>query len=82
MRMLRCPRTAERPVDGIFGIVIEPKVIRQIDRLCIAAGDSETGGILIGRYTEDRSTAIIAEATRRRRTGDRDTRGSSEVSPV
>jgi hypothetical protein len=53
----------ERPVDGIFGIVIEPKVIRQIDRLCIAAGDSETGGILIGRYTEDRSTAIIAEAT-------------------
>ena len=52
-----------RTKDGVFGIVIDDVTISQIDRLCMAAGDVETGGIIIGRYSDDRSTAIIVEAT-------------------
>ena len=34
-----------------------------IDRYCTDAGSSETGGILVGHYSEDLSLAIVLEAT-------------------
>lgn len=34
----------------------------QIDRECNRAGAAETGGILVGYYTSDRSTAVVTEA--------------------
>lgn len=53
---------AARTPDGEFGFLIEVEAWDEIERLCLAAGDRETGGILIGRYTTDRSTAIVFEA--------------------
>ena len=35
---------------------------RQIDQECRCSGSVETGGILVGRYTKDESTAIVTEA--------------------
>jgi integrative and conjugative element protein (TIGR02256 family) len=37
--------------------------LQQMIDECIRAGANETGGILIGSYSEDGSTAIIVEAT-------------------
>lgn len=34
----------------------------QIDRECARSGDVETGGVLVGHYTGDESTAVITEA--------------------
>lgn len=39
--------------------------LQQIVAECINAGLNETGGILIGHYSEDGSTAIVFEATAR-----------------
>lgn len=39
--------------------------LQQIIAECIKAGANETGGILIGHYSDDGSTAIIFEATAR-----------------
>jgi hypothetical protein len=35
---------------------------RQIDRECSRSGAAETGGILVGHYTNDQSTAFVTEA--------------------
>lgn len=34
----------------------------QIDRECSRSGTIETGGILVGQYTDDQSTALVTEA--------------------
>lgn len=52
-----------RTADRSYGIEIEESALQEIDRLCIAAGDIETGGVLIGKYSTDLSSAIVREAT-------------------
>lgn len=52
-----------RTSDGIFSVVIQADAIEEVDRQCLASGNVETGGVLVGRYTEDQSTAIVLEAT-------------------
>lgn len=52
-----------RTVDGAFAVQFRATVLRELDRHCREAGSSETGGILIGRYSEDLSMAIVREAT-------------------
>jgi integrative and conjugative element protein (TIGR02256 family) len=54
---------AARTSCGIYGVVIGDGPLKEIERICREAGDEETGGILVGRYTPDRSTAIVREAT-------------------
>lgn len=52
-----------RTIDGTFAVQFPATVLRALDRYCLEAGSSETGGILIGRYSEDLSVAIVREAT-------------------
>ena len=52
-----------RTADRRFGLQVDVAVLRELDRLCEAAGRSETGGILIGRYSDDCNVAIVLEAT-------------------
>ncbi len=49
--------------DGSYGLIIEAGALRDLDRMCAAAGDIETGGVLVGRYSADLTTAIVMEAT-------------------
>lgn len=50
-------------VDGTFSVQFQAHVLPALDRFCGKAGRSETGGILIGRYSDDLSLAIVCEAT-------------------
>jgi integrative and conjugative element protein (TIGR02256 family) len=52
-----------RTIDGVFGLLIQRQAWNQIERLCAAADEEETGGILSGRYTAERTTAVVSEAT-------------------
>jgi len=52
-----------RTFDGTFAVQFPATVLRALDRYCREAGSSETGGILIGRHSEDLSVAIVREAT-------------------
>ncbi|NJL02993.1 MAG: hypothetical protein HC910_21390 [Spirulinaceae cyanobacterium SM2_1_0] len=45
-----------------YALRISAESWRQIDRECTRSGSVETGGILIGHYTKDESTAIVTEA--------------------
>lgn len=49
--------------DGSYSVVVEAAVLQEIDRFCTAAGKVETGGVLVGRYSEDRTTALVLEVT-------------------
>lgn len=49
--------------EGDFRVIVERSTLEAINRLCTIAGNKETGGILIGRYTDDNATAVILEAT-------------------
>lgn len=49
--------------DGTFTVELQAAVLRALDGYCRKAGSSETGGILIGLYSEDLSVAIVREAT-------------------
>lgn len=49
--------------DGRFSIEVQASVLSALDRYCRNAGSSETGGILVGRYSDDLSLAIVCEAT-------------------
>lgn len=49
--------------DGTYRIEIEPRAWTTILQLCSRAGQEETGGILIGYYTNDQTTAVVTEAT-------------------
>lgn len=42
---------------------IRPSAIDMLDVYCRSAGASETGGILLGRYSDDFSLAIVIEVT-------------------
>lgn len=52
-----------RTLDGMYGLLIEEQVLRDVDRMCRDAGSVETGGILVGRYSEDLEVAIAREVT-------------------
>jgi hypothetical protein len=54
---------AARTTDGRYGVVIGIKPFKRISRLCLKAGDKETGGIIIGYYTSDLTNALVTEAT-------------------
>ena len=52
-----------KTLDGKFAAEIQASVLNAVDRHCRDAGTSETGGILVGRYSEDLALAIVREAT-------------------
>jgi integrative and conjugative element protein (TIGR02256 family) len=49
--------------DGTFAVELQATVFGALDRYCRDAGSVETGGILIGRYSDDFALAIVREAT-------------------
>ena len=49
--------------DRQYRVVIEVKALNAMEKVCQRADPDETGGILIGYYSSDRSTAVIVEAT-------------------
>src|SRR5208283_3659858 len=46
-----------------FVVDLQAPALSALDRLCREAGSVETGGILIGRYSDDLAVAIVCEAT-------------------
>lgn len=48
-----------------FIVKLSATALKQIIDECIKAGNNETGGILIGSYSKDGSTAFLVEATAR-----------------
>lgn len=52
-----------KTVDGTFAVEFQASVLSALERYCRDAGSSETGGILVGRYSDDLSLAIVREAT-------------------
>lgn len=51
--------------ERLLRATLPAKVLDEMLEMCRAAGKRETGGILIGRHSEDRSTAVILETTGR-----------------
>ena len=49
--------------DGHFGARLEGAALRAILDWCRKSGKSETGGILVGRYSDDRRLATITAAS-------------------
>lgn len=49
--------------DGTFAVELQASVLGALDRYCRDAGSVETGGILVGRYSDDLALAIVREAT-------------------
>ena len=47
---------------GEYALHLAAEAWQQIDNECARSGDVETGGVLVGHYTADESTAIITEA--------------------
>ena len=54
---------AWRTAGGALGLQIEEAASLELDRLCSDAGELETGGVLIGRYSSDLAVAIIMEVS-------------------
>lgn len=52
-----------RTEDGTFAVELQGSVRGALDRYCRDAGSVETGGILIGRYSDDLALAIVRDAT-------------------
>lgn len=52
-----------RTEHGKFAVELPDTVLSSLDRYCRAAGSVETGGILIGHYSDDLAVAIVREAT-------------------
>lgn len=52
-----------RTSDGRFGLTLPAEQLARTLLLCEVAGDQETGGLLIGRYTHDLDMAIVDEVT-------------------
>lgn len=52
-----------RTEDGTFAVELQASVLGELDRHCRDAGSAETGGILIGRYSDDLTIAVVQEAT-------------------
>ena len=51
--------------DAPYTVILSSSTIDQMVSECLKAGVNETGGILIGSYSGDGSTAMIVEATTR-----------------
>jgi integrative and conjugative element protein (TIGR02256 family) len=49
--------------DGRFGLHLTAFDVERVRKLCAAAGARETGGVLFGRYTDDRVWAEVSEVT-------------------
>lgn len=49
--------------DAIYSVEIHRAVLDALDQCCRDAGSVETGGVLIGRYSDDSSIALVTEAT-------------------
>jgi hypothetical protein len=49
--------------DGSFSVELRASVLGALDRYCRDAGSVETGGILVGHYSDDLALAIVGEAT-------------------
>ena len=49
--------------DRRFGVRMPRDVVDQIRQFCLDSDDRETGGILIGRYSEDLRCAEVTEAS-------------------
>lgn len=52
-----------RTADGTFAVELQESVLSVLDSYCRDAGSVETGGILIGCYSDDLTLAIVSEAT-------------------
>lgn len=52
-----------KSTDDRFSVEINDKLLSNIKSECIKAGNKETGGILIGKYSENNSNAIISSVT-------------------
>ena len=70
MALLRESRMSIKDVTfsregALYTVVISSSTIKQMVSECLKAGVNETGGILIGSYSEDSSKAMIVEATTR-----------------
>lgn len=52
-----------KSTDDEFKLEINDSIINEIHQKCLNAGNNETGGILIGKYSPDRHTAIIKKIT-------------------
>lgn len=49
--------------DGCFDVVVPHAMIQKMHQICVEAGGVETGGILLGRYSEDLRCASIHSIT-------------------
>lgn len=49
--------------DRRFGVRIPADVVNELHRFCISSDGCETGGILIGRYSEDMRCAEVTEVS-------------------
>jgi len=49
--------------DGRFGLSFLEDAVEELLKYCREAEDVETGGIIIGRYSEDRATAVADRVT-------------------
>ena len=47
---------------GGYSVRVTAESFRQMEQECARSGHVETGGVLVGHYTADESTAIITEA--------------------
>jgi integrative and conjugative element protein (TIGR02256 family) len=52
-----------RSRDRKFGVAVEQRHIQQLVDWCIEAGDQETGGILIGRYSDRLDLAVVSRVS-------------------
>jgi len=52
-----------KSIDDKFSAEITDEILDDIHLECIKANNTETGGILIGKYSKDRSNAIISSIT-------------------
>lgn len=52
-----------KSADDKFSVAITDIILSNIHQECKKAENKETGGILIGKYSEDRNTAIISKIT-------------------
>lgn len=49
--------------DKVFNLEFGDAPLKELARLCTKSGELETGGVLIGYYTNDLSTAVVTELT-------------------
>lgn len=48
---------------GEYALLVKHEAWRRIEKECNKAQGHETGGVLIGFYTQDKSTAVVTEAS-------------------